>query len=316
MAEALVKEGTRDRYGKALARLAEKDRNVVALDCDLGRSTRSFDISAVDPERFFEMGIAEQDMISTAAGMATMGKIVFANSFAVFITGHAFDQIRQQIALPRSNVKLCGSSAGITIGADGSTHQAILDVALMRALPGMTVMVPADGNQAERVVQAAYEHDGPVYIRLSRYETENFLPLDVPFRLGEAQILRQGRGVALASYGPVLQNVLLAAELLEKRGMGVGVVNFHTLKPIDRDTIHALATQYGHIVSVEEHSIYGGLGSALGERLAEYSCPGPKAVLHRIGLQDSFGESGSADELLRKHGMDPDGIVDSVLALG
>jgi transketolase len=308
------KEGTRDRYGKTLAMLAQRDKNVVAMDCDLGRSTRSYDIFAVDPERFFEMGIAEQDMVSTAAGMATMGKIVFANTFAVFLTAHAFDQIRQQIALPQSNVKLCGSSAGLTIGADGSTHQSIVDLALMRSLPGMVVLIPADGDQTEQAVLAAYEHEGPVYIRLSRYETSNLVPRDAPFRIGEAQVLREGTGVVIASYGPVLQNALLAADLLHQRGIEVGIVNFHTLKPLDHNMVESLSVRYGHIVCVEEHSIIGALGSALGECLAESAIPPPKAVLHRIGVQDRFGESGTADELLAKHGMDPQGIANSVLS--
>jgi transketolase len=315
MAETFKKEATRDRYGKTLAELATKDRNVVALDCDLGRSTRSFEVSAVDPERFIEMGIAEQDMVSTAAGMAKMGKTVFANSFAVFITGRAFDQVRQQVALPRSNVKICGSSAGITIGADGSTHQSILDVALMRALPFMTVLVPADGNQTEQVVVAAYEMKGPVYIRLSRYETVNYLPQGLPFRLGKAQVIKQGSRVVLASCGPVLQNAILAAELLKQKGMDVGVVNFHTLKPIDRDMVQRLAADYAFVVSIEEHNIYGGLGSALAECLAECSSAAAKATLHRIGIPDTFGESGTADELLTKYGLDPNSIVRSVLEL-
>jgi len=315
MTESSPKEGTRDRYGKTLAMLAQRDRNVVAMDCDLGRSTRSYDIHAVDPQRFFEMGIAEQDMVSTAAGMATMGKIVFANTFAVFLTSHAFDQIRQQIALPLSNVKLCGSSAGLTIGADGSTHQSIVDLALMRSLPGMVILVPGDGNQTEQAVIAAYEHKGPVYIRLSRYETSNFIPVDVPFRMGEAQTLRQGKGVVIASYGPVLQNVMHAADLLHRQGIEVGIVNFHTLKPLDRGMVETLALRYGHIVSVEEHNVIGALGSALGECIAEFASPSPKAVLHRIGVQDRFGESGSADELLAMHGMDPQGIANSVLSL-
>ncbi len=315
MTDILKKEATRDRYGKTLAKLASRDRNVVALDCDLGRSTRSFEITTVDPERFIEMGIAEQDMVSTAAGMAKMGKTVFANSFAVFITGRAFDQIRQQVALPRSNVKICGSSAGLTIGADGSTHQAILDVALMRALPFMTVLVPADGNQTEQVVVAAYELKGPVYIRLSRYETVNYLPPRLAFGIGEAQVLKQGEKVVLASCGPVLQNAILAAELLEQKGVDAGVVNFHTLKPIDRDAVEKLATNYSLIVSIEEHNIFGGLGSALAECLAEFSSSAHKAVLHRIGIQDTFGESGTAEELLQKYGLDPKSIAKSVIEL-
>jgi len=309
------KESTRDRYGKALAELAKNDQRVIALDCDLGRSTRSFEITKVDSKRFIEMGIAEQDMISTAAGMATMGKIPFANSFAVFITGRAFDQIRQQVALPKSNVKICGSSAGITIGADGSTHQSILDVALMRTLPNLTVLVPADGNQTEHAVHAAHAYEGPVYIRLSRYETENFIPAGLPFRIGKAQVLSQGDGVVFASCGPITSNVIQAARMLERRGIKAGIVNFHTLKPIDRTAVEEMAAAYRHVISVEEHTVFGGLGTAIAECLAEYEGSGPRAVLHRIGLQDCFGESGSAEELLRKHGLHPEGIAEIAAAL-
>jgi transketolase len=181
---------TRDAYGDALAELARADRNVVALDCDLGRSTRSYRVAEVDPGRFVEMGIAEQDMISTAAGLSRMGKVVFVNSFAVFVTGHAFDQIRQQVALPKSNVKICGSSAGVTQGRDGATHQSIVDIALMRALPNMTVIVPADGRQTRQAVRSAYELRGPVYLRLSRFGTGDSLPGDLDFELGRAQTLR------------------------------------------------------------------------------------------------------------------------------
>ena len=309
------KEGTRDRYGKTLSKLAAQDPNIVAMDCDLGRSTRSYDIAAVDEKRFIEMGIAEQDMISTAAGMAKMGKVVFVNSFAVFITGRAFDQVRQQVALPRSNVKVCGSSAGLTIGADGSTHQALLDVALMRVLPNMIVLVPADGNQTEQAVMAAYKHPGPVYLRLSRYETPNFIAADVPFQIGRAQVLKRGREIVLASCGPVLFNALAAAELLQRRGLEVGIVNFHTLKPFDREQVARLAADYRFIVSVEEHSVLGGLGSALAECLAELPASASRATLRRLGVQDCFGESGSADELLKKHGLDAEGIAGFVGAL-
>jgi transketolase len=311
----LKKEATRDRYGKTLSALAAQDRNIVAMDCDLGRSTRSYDLAAVDEKRFIEMGIAEQDMISTAAGMAMMGKVVFVNSFAVFITGRAFDQVRQQVALPGSNVKVCGSSAGLTIGADGSTHQALLDVALMRVLPNMMVLVPADGNQTEQAVRAAYKHAGPVYLRLSRYETPNFVATDVPFLIGQAQVLKQGREVVLASCGPVLFNALAAADLLKRKGLEVGIVNFHTLKPFDREQVARLAADYRFIVSIEEHSVFGGLGSALAECLAELPTGGSRAALRRLGVQDCFGESGSADELLKKHGLDAEGIAGFVSAL-
>lgn len=303
---------TRDSYGETLKELAEKDKNIVALDCDLGRSTRSFRITETDPERFIEMGIAEQDMISTSAGMASMGKIVFANSFAIFLTAHAFDQIRQQVSLPSANVKLCGSSAGLTQGPDGATHQSVLDVSLMRTLPNMKVICPADGNQTEQAVTAAYEYNGPVYLRLSRYETGDFLPENLSFEIGKAQVLKEGKDVMLASYGPILRNILEASEILESWGISAGVVNFHTIKPIDVDTVKSLGKSYPLIVSIEEHSIIGGLGSALSEVLVEMSSEERIASLKRIGVQDRFGESGTADELLKKFKLDADGIAQTI----
>lgn len=306
-------EATRDRYGQTLAEIARQDRNVVAMDCDLGRSTRAYRITEADPKRFIEMGIAEQDMISTAAGMASMGKIVFVNSFAVFVTGRCFDQIRQQVALPGMNVKICGSSAGLTQGADGATHQSVIDIAIMRALPHMTVIIPADGNQTEQVVKAAYAHQGPVYLRLSRYETPPLIPETLGFQPGKAQIIKSGHKIALAGYGPVLQNIISAAALLAAKGIESSVINFHTLKPIDQEVICQLAGSYSYIFTIEEHSIYGGLGTAVAEVLAEALPAGNKAVLVRIGVQDTFGESGSPRELLKKHGLDPEGIAVTVM---
>jgi len=297
---------TRDGYGEALVRLAHAHKDVVALDCDLGRSTRAHRITEVDAARFFDMGIAEQDMISTAAGMAKMGKTVFANSFAVFVTGRAFDQIRQQVCLPGANVKICGSSAGITQGADGATHQSVVDVALMRSLPHMTVIVPADARQAEQAVEALYDLKRPAYLRLSRYPTPDFVPAECGFRIGRAQVLREGEDICLCGCGPVLLNALAAADLLGGEGFRVGVVNFHTLKPFDVETVADLAGKCRRLVSVEEHSIIGGLGSALAEVLAER---GRGTRLLRLGVADTFGESGSADELLAKHGLDAAGIA-------
>jgi transketolase len=308
MSTARIRE-TRDGYGEGLVRLAQAHTDVVALDCDLGRSTRAHRITEADAARFFDMGIAEQDMISTAAGMAKMGKTVFVNSFAVFVTGRSFDQIRQQVALPRANVKVCGSSAGITQGADGATHQSVVDVALMRSLPNMTVIVPADARQAEQAVAAVYDRKGPAYLRLSRYPTPDFVPPERDFRIGRAQVLRDGADVCLCGCGPVLCNVLAAAALLEADGIRVGVVNFHTLKPLDAEAVAALAGKYRRLVSVEEHTIYGGLGSALAEVLAGR---GTGTRLLPLGVADTFGESGSADELLAKHGLDAAGIAAAV----
>ena len=306
-------EETRERYGRTLARLALQDRRVVALDCDLGRSTKSHDLSEVDPQRFIDLGIAEQDMISTAAGLASCGKIVFVNSFAVFLTGRAFDQIRQQISLPKANVKLCGSSAGITLGADGATHQSINDVTLMRCLPNMTVIVPADGNQTEKAVVAAYRHLGPVYLRLSRYHLANFLPEDCPFEVGRAAVLREGSRVALVATGPVTAHALEAADRLQAEGVSAGVYNFHTLKPFDLNCAREIAGRYETVFSVEEHNIVGGLGSALAETFCELFEPAAKPLLQRIGIRDAYGESGTAEELVHKHRLDAEGITGTVL---
>lgn len=303
MAEEL-REGTRDGYGRALFELAEKDRNVVALDCDLGRSTRSFRISEADPDRFIELGIAEQDMISTAAGLASEGKIVFANSFAVFLTGRAYDQIRQQVSLAGTNVKLCGSSAGITQGPDGATHQSVTDLSLMRGLPNMTVLVPADARQAELAVRAAHRKEGPFYIRLSRMLTGLLTGENADFELGRAQLLRAGTDVALLGTGPILQEVLVAAEHLNRVGLSAGVYNFHTIKPLDVNCLRKIFGDHRLVITVEEHSIIGGLGSAVAEMLAELRDQKKKPLLQRLGVQDTFGESGTAEELLKLHGLD------------
>lgn len=307
-------ESTRERYGKVLARLASLDSNVVALDCDLGKSTHSYDITQANPERFIEMGIAEQDMVSTAVGLATTGKIVFANTFAVFLTGRAYDQIRQQVALPCTNVKLCGSSAGITQGPDGATHQSVEDISLMRTLPNLVILVPADGNQTERVVFAAYEHSGPVYIRLSRFPTRDLLPRDSEFQLGRANILREGTDVALISTGPILKHVIDAGEDLHETGVSVGIYNFHTIKPLDLECVQHICATYRLIVTVEEHGICGGLGSAVAEVVAEIISDRIKPPLYRIGLRDTFGESGTANELLHKYRLDTVGIVTDVIS--
>lgn len=304
---------TRDWYGEALVNLAQEDSNVFALDCDLGRSTRSYRITEVDPSRFIEMGISEQDMISTAAGLSRMGKIPFANSFAIFITGRAFDQIRQQVALPKSNVKVCGSSAGLTQGPDGATHQSLLDIAIMRSLPNMTVFSPADGTQTLWAVRAAYELYGPAYIRLSRFKIHPIFQEDEKFSIGKVTTLRKGKDIALLTHGPITKNVISAADILKKEGFDPGIYNFPTIKPIDTDMIKDIASEYSCLVSIEEHSIIGGLGSAVAEVLA--------GILHnssylvRLGVNDVFGESGTAEELLKKHKLDPEGIAGSVLRI-
>jgi transketolase len=306
-----LKESSRDRFGETLLAIAKADRNIVALDCDLGKSTRSSRITEVDKDRFFEMGIAEQNMISTAAGLAHEGKIPFANTFAIFLTGRGFDQIRQQVALANMNVKLCGSSAGITEGPDGATHHSIADVSLMRSLPNMTVIVPADGPQTEAAVRFAHLHQGPVYLRLSRYEIENIFPDPYPHNIGKIIEIVQGEDICLVSCGPVLKNVMTAATLLEERGLRTGVVTVPTIKPLDTDSLTELALKYRLLVTVEEHNVIGGLASALSEFIGGMINKN-KAALLPIGVQDIFSESGKPDELLKKHHLDPEGIATCV----
>ncbi|MBN2051795.1 MAG: transketolase family protein [Spirochaetales bacterium] len=305
------KEAPRDRFGKVLVDLAKQDKNVLAMDCDLGRSTRAYKISEVDKERFLEMGIAEQNMISTAAGLAHEGKIVFINSFAVFLTGRGFDQIRQQIALPKMNVKICGSSAGLTQGCDGATHQSIVDVALMRSLPNMTVLAPADGPQTEAAVRYAYSLKGPVYLRLSRYEIENIFSDQRQEKILEVMEIKNGKNVALVSCGPILMHVLKAADLLDKEGISTGVINIPVIKPLDSRVLISLARKYKALFVVEEHNKYGGLSSAVAEVVAGMKDVS-KAWVKSLGLQDVFGQSGKADELLAEYGLNAEGIVKQV----
>lgn len=303
-------QATRDGFGLGLKEVAASDRNVVALDCDLGRSTRSFAISEVDPSRFVEMGIAEQDMISTAAGMALMGKTVFVNSFAVFITGRCFDQIRQQVSLPSANIKICGSSAGLTQGPDGATHQSVIDAAMMRLLPNMTVLSPADPEQARQAVWASYRIKGPVYLRLSRFTTGNFLPENATFNTGKIQTVRKGKDVALVATGPILKNVLDAAEALKARGVRCAIYNAHTLKPFDVEAARAIAHEFQTVFTIEEHSVFGGLGSCFADAMPAASAD---CRVRRIGVNDTFGESGTAEDLLKKHRLDPASLVQAVL---
>lgn len=294
-----AREATRDAYGRALARLGASDPRIVVLDSDLFRSTRTNLFAERFPERFFEMGIAEQDMVSTAAGLAMAGKIAFANSFAVFITGRAFDQVRQQVALPALNVRLCGSSAGLTLGADGATHQSVVDVALMRSLPNMTVIVPCDGPETERAVEASLAHPGPIYLRLSRYDTPAWTSGVNGFAIGKALRLREGRHLTIAATGVLMGEALAAADLLAKKGVSAEVLDIHTIKPLDAEALLASASKTGRVLTVEEHSIIGGLGSAVCEAIAEGA--DRHIPVRRLGVRDTFGESGTADELLELH---------------
>ncbi|GFN22738.1 transketolase family protein [Thermanaeromonas sp. C210] len=295
----MAKLATREAYGRALVELGRQDERVVVLDADLSKSTKTEYFAREFPHRFFNMGIAEQNLMGTAAGLALCGKIPFASSFAIFATGRAFEQVRNSIAYPRLNVKIAASHAGITVGEDGASHQSVEDIALMRALPNMTVIVPADGVETRQAVFAAARHEGPVYIRLGRMSVPIIYDEDYRFQVGKAHRLRRGRDATILACGYMVALALEAARRLEAEGLSVGVLNVSTIKPLDREAVVEAARETGALVTAEEHSIIGGLGSAVAEVLAEeYPVP-----LRRVGLRDTFGESGSPEDLLRRYGL-------------
>ncbi|MGA1841223.1 MAG: transketolase family protein [bacterium] len=289
--------GTRDVYGDILVELGEKNKDIVVLDADLSASTRTCKFACAYPERFFNMGIAEQDMISTAAGLATCGKIPFVSTFAVFLTGRAWDQIRQSVCYSDQNVKLVSTHAGITVGEDSATHHANEDIALMRALPNMTVICPADGIETAQVIRFVANHRGPVYVRLARCKFPVIYDDNYHFQIGKSDMLRDGDQATIIAIGIMVSQALEAAESLAKEGIAVRVVNMSTIKPIDKEAILEAACQTGAIVTAEEHSIIGGLGSAVAEALVETNHP---CHLKRIGTKDCFGVSGKPNELLEK----------------
>ncbi|MDX9870896.1 MAG: transketolase family protein [Clostridia bacterium] len=304
----MEKIATRDAYGKALVKLGAENPRIVALDADLSKSTKTVDFKKAYPERFFNMGIAEQNLMGTAAGLAAAGKIPFASTFAVFATGRAFEQIRNSIAYTKLNVKIAATHAGLTVGEDGASHQAIADIAVMRALPNMTVIVPADGIETEQAVRAAAQYEGPVYIRLGRSGVPVLYGSDYDFKIGKASVLKEGRDAAVLATGMMVAEALKAAEELAAEGTSIRVVNISTIKPLDVDAVVAAARETGALVTAEEHNIIGGLGSAVAEALAEHS-PAP---LERVGVQDTFGESGKPQELLEKYGLTSTDIVKAV----
>jgi len=300
---------SRYAYGDALVEVGKAHPEVVVIDADLYKSTRTVQFRDAFPERFVDIGIAEMDMVSTAAGMAASGLVPYANSFAMFITAHVYDQVRIQICYPKLHVILAGSSAGLTQGPDGASHQSLEDVALMRALPYMNVLAPADGVETEAITKAAATMSGPVYLRLGRYPIPDLFDSSYRFELGKARVMREGKDVALLASGHMTYFALQAAELLAGRGIAAEVVNVASIKPFDTEFVGGLATRTPLVVTVEEHSIIGGLGSATAEVLAE---SGGAARLVRIGTRDVFGESALADELLAKHGLTPPQIADRV----
>ena len=305
------KIATREAYGPALAELGNQHPDIVVLDADLSCSTKTNTFAKKFPARFFNMGVAEQNMIGWSAGLAASGYVPFASSFAVFATARAFDQLRNSVALSRLNVKIAASHAGLSVGPDGASHQAIEDIALTRLLPNFTVVVPADGPQAGLATKAVYAHQGPVYLRLGRPQVEN-ISKDLSFTIGQAQILRSGSDAAIIACGTMVHEACRAAEFLARDNISVRVVNMHTIKPLDTEAVLAAARETRVLITAEEHSIIGGLGSAVAETLAEAGIGIP---FKRVGVNDCFGESGKPDELFRKFGLDADNIVRQVKGL-
>ncbi|MDI6791892.1 MAG: transketolase family protein [bacterium] len=300
---------TRDAYGKALLKLGEINPKVVVLDADVSSSTRTANFAAKFPERFFNMGIAEANMIGAAAGLATCGKIPFASSFAIFASARCFEQIRNCVCWPRLNVKIVPSHAGISVGEDGASHQAVEDISIMRMLPNMTVIVPADGLETEQAILTAAEYDGPMYIRLGRAKFPLVSPPDYKFSIGKSYTIREGSDATCIAAGLMVFEALSAAEKLQEQGINLRVINMSTIKPIDKEAILKAAEETGAIVTAEEHTIIGGLGSAVAEVLVEEK-PVP---MKRIGMPDRFGLSGPPRKLLEKFNMSDADIARAVL---
>ena len=305
------KIATRDSYGNALAELGTEHDNVVVLDADLAAATKTGVFKKAHPDRFIDCGIAESNMIGVAAGLATTGKVPFASSFAMFAAGRAFEQVRNSVGYPHLNVKIGATHAGISVGEDGATHQCNEDIALMRTIPGMVVINPADDVEARAAVRAAYEHQGPVYLRFGRLAVPviNDRP-DYKFELGKGVVLREGKDLTIIATGLPVSNCLEAAEKLAADGIDAKVINIHTIKPLDEELVVAAAKETGKVVTVEEHSVIGGLGSAACDVLSEKA---PTQVM-KIGVNDTFVESGPALELLKKYGFDTDSIYEKIKA--
>lgn len=305
------KIATRESYGNALAELGAEFDNLVVLDADLAAATKTGIFKKAFPERHIDCGIAECNMMGIAAGLATTGKVPFASSFAMFAAGRAFEQVRNSIAYPKLNVKIGATHAGISVGEDGATHQCNEDLALMRAIPGMTVIVPSDDVEAKAAVRAAYLHEGPVYLRFGRLAVPviNDVP-DYKFEIGKGVVLREGKDVTIVATGLPVANCLEAADKLAADGIDAKVINIHTIKPLDEELIVAAAKETGKVVTVEEHSVIGGLGSAVCDALPE-KAPTPVC---KIGINDVFGESGPAVELVAKYGLDAQSIYEKVKA--
>lgn len=301
------KKATRVAYGEALVNLAAKNDKVVVLDADLAQATMTNAFAKAYPDRFIDCGIAEANMVDIAAGLSTMGLIPFCSTFAVF-AGRSFDQIRNGVCYPHLNVKLGFSHAGITVGEDGGSHQAIEDIALMRSLPGMTVLVPSDATEMAKAVEAAAEIDGPVYIRTARLATT--VMEERPFTVGKGTVLREGKDAVLFACGYMVEQCLIAADMLAEKGIEVSLVNMHTLKPFDDEMAREYAAKSGKVFTVEEHSVIGGLGDAVSNAILGQV---PVTTFKKIGVQDRFGQSGTPAQLMEEYGLSPAQIVKTVM---
>ena len=298
------KIATREAYGKALVDLGTQNDKVVVLDADLAGATMTKYFKAAHPDRFYDCGIAEANMMNIGAGLSTMGLIPFCSTFAMFGAGRAYEQIRNSIAYPKFNVKICCSHAGVSVGEDGGSHQSIEDIGLMRMIPGMTVIVPADANEARKATFALAEFQGPVYMRLARLATPVF-ENDYPFEIGKANVLHEGKDAAVFACGLMVNEALEAAKLLAAEGIEVSVINMHTIKPLDAACVVKYAEKCGNVITVEEHSVIGGLGDAVADALMGKVC----CKFKKIGVNDQFGQSGKAADVLREYGLTADQIA-------
>lgn len=304
----MEKQNCREIYGNTLVQMGKENDRIVVLEADLGGSTMSCYFQKEFPQRYFEMGIAEQNMTSFAAGLSLTGKVAFTNSFAVFASGRAYDQIRQSISTANLNVKICGSSSGLSDYGDGATHQAVEDIAIMRAIPNMTVLVPADGVETINAVRAAVEKEGPVYIRINRNDVPKVFSEDIDYEIGMPCVIREGNDITVFACGVMVSKALEAAEELDKERLSIKVVNVGSLKPVDEDAIRELAQGVKGVITAEEHSLIGGLASVITYALRGYGKP-----IETIGIKDEFGQSGeNYDVLLEHYGLTAKNIIDSV----
>ncbi len=307
----MSKIATREAYGKALSQLTKENKNIIVLDADLSKSTKTCDVKASSPESFYNMGIAEANMVGVAAGLASTGKIVFASSFAMFLAGRAFEQIRNSVAYTNLNVKLCATHSGISVGEDGASHQAIEDLALMRSIPNMKVFSPCDAKETEEIIKYVANCDGPCYVRLGRLAVDSVNSSNYKFEFGKGVTLREGNDCTIITTGSMVQVSLEAQQKLKAEGINVRVINLHTIKPIDTEIILKAAKETGKIVTVEEHNVVGGLGSAVSEVI----CENHPSLVKKIGINDIFGQSGKPEELFKEYGLTSDKIVKTIKSI-